>query len=326
MRTLQNGAPLAPGNPADGITKFRILCESDQPTGRITTLMQIGADPADKDGLVAAGWLPGEELTLKTRISGSPLLGSYVSFWPLLVDMTSGNHGVAVDAVWLAQHSPPRLSSRACRGSRSSVSSCSGGISAARKGWLARRLPPVRRRGGLARQRSRSRASVWRSTRKRRSAFAQGRSVCASVTGTRRAMPASRSARCSIPRAATRSTWRAAAPSRSRHPSTNTEDPGGAPVPHQSSHLRNRHRGRGRSRRRHNRPGPGAGLSRRAPPAGAHRIWRERGHRGRHCRTRLHGARLRRYARYYENRRPDRCHAAAHQPPGGGSLRDNRHQ
>jgi large repetitive protein len=98
MRTLQNGAPIAPDNPADGITKFRILAQSDQTSGRITTLVQIGADPADKDGLIAAGWMPGEPPN-NNKDGWLTLLGSYISFWPLMVDMTGGNRGAVVDAL-----------------------------------------------------------------------------------------------------------------------------------------------------------------------------------------------------------------------------------
>jgi hypothetical protein len=96
--TLNSGAPLAPDNPADGITKFRILCQSDQATGRITTLMQIGADPADKDGLLYAGWMPGQTPNPNKDI-WLTLLGSYISFWPLLVDMSGGNKGAVADAI-----------------------------------------------------------------------------------------------------------------------------------------------------------------------------------------------------------------------------------
>lgn len=98
LRTLRNGAPLAPDNPADGITMLRVHCQSDQTSGRITTLLQIGADPADTDGLLAAGWLPGEQPN-PGKDFWLTLLGSYISFWPLLVEMTSGNRGAIEDAV-----------------------------------------------------------------------------------------------------------------------------------------------------------------------------------------------------------------------------------
>ncbi len=96
-RTLQSGAPLAAGNPADGITQLRLLAQSDQATGQVTTLMQIGADPADKDGLFAFGWLPGEALP-PSKDTWLTLAGSYISFWPMLVDFSTGNRGGATDA------------------------------------------------------------------------------------------------------------------------------------------------------------------------------------------------------------------------------------
>jgi len=96
-RTMQNGAPLAPDNPADGITQLKLLAQSDQATGLITAMIQVGADPADKDGLLAFGWLPGETRPVNKDI-WLTLFGSYISFWPMLVDFSSGNHGGAVDA------------------------------------------------------------------------------------------------------------------------------------------------------------------------------------------------------------------------------------
>ena len=98
IRTLESGAPLAPSNPADGITKIRLLAQSDNATGRITTLIQVGANPADKDGLVCGGWLPGETPPTEKDF-GLTLLGSYISFWPLLVGVTDGNQGRVEDAV-----------------------------------------------------------------------------------------------------------------------------------------------------------------------------------------------------------------------------------
>src|SRR5262249_25125110 len=96
-QTLQNGTPLGPDNPADGITKFELLVQSDQATGKITTMIQIGADPADKDGLFAFGWLPGQPMPPDKDI-WLTLAGSYISFWPMLVDFSTGNRGGAVDA------------------------------------------------------------------------------------------------------------------------------------------------------------------------------------------------------------------------------------
>lgn len=95
-RTLQNGTPLGPGNPADGITKFRMLMQGDDATGRVSALLSVGADPADRDGLFAWGWLPGETPDPNKNI-GRTLLGSYLSFWPLLASMPGGNSGRVED-------------------------------------------------------------------------------------------------------------------------------------------------------------------------------------------------------------------------------------
>lgn len=95
-RTLQNGAPLGPGNPADGITKFRMLMQGDDATGRVSALLSVGADPADRDGLFAWGWLPGETPDPNKNL-GRTLLGSYLSFWPLLASMPGGNSGRVED-------------------------------------------------------------------------------------------------------------------------------------------------------------------------------------------------------------------------------------
>ncbi|MBD1874505.1 hypothetical protein H6F75_13515 [Nodosilinea sp. FACHB-131] len=95
VRTLEAGTPVPEGNPADGITKIRLLAQADQATGRVTTLITLGADPADKDGLAVAGWLPGEDPEDKNL--GLTLLGSYLSFWPLLVAATESNQGRVAD-------------------------------------------------------------------------------------------------------------------------------------------------------------------------------------------------------------------------------------
>lgn len=97
VHSLSNGAPIGPNNPADGITKFRVLCQSDPGTGRVTTLISVGADPADKDGLVYAGWMPGETMPTNKSLPLT-LLGSYLSFWPLLAEAGAGGKGEAVDA------------------------------------------------------------------------------------------------------------------------------------------------------------------------------------------------------------------------------------
>ena len=100
-QTLQNGTPLGPDDPADGITQFRLLVQSDQATGKVTTMIQVGADPADKDGLFAFGWLPGQPMPPNKDI-WLTLAGSYISFWPMLVDFSTGTRGGAVDAALTA--------------------------------------------------------------------------------------------------------------------------------------------------------------------------------------------------------------------------------
>ena len=60
-KTLKGGTPIGPNNPADGILAMRVLVQTDPSTGRWTTLLTVGADPADTDGLVAFGWVAGVE-------------------------------------------------------------------------------------------------------------------------------------------------------------------------------------------------------------------------------------------------------------------------
>lgn len=96
-RALENGVPLGPDNPADGITQFRVLCQEDPSLGRVTTMITVGADPADKDGLAAFGWLPGE--AVRPKDVGLSLFGSYLSFWPLLANAAEGGKGEVMDAV-----------------------------------------------------------------------------------------------------------------------------------------------------------------------------------------------------------------------------------
>lgn len=99
--SLVNGAPIGPDNPADGITKFRLLCQSDPGTGRTTTLISVGADPADKDGLAYWGWVPGEAIPAAKSYPVT-LLGSYLTFWPLLVNAAEGGKGAFMDAMLTA--------------------------------------------------------------------------------------------------------------------------------------------------------------------------------------------------------------------------------
>lgn len=96
--SLANGTPIGQNNPADGITKFRLLCQADPGTGRTTTLISVGADPADKDGLIYWGWMPGETPPASKNF-GLTLLGSYLSFWPLAANAAAGGKGEVGDAV-----------------------------------------------------------------------------------------------------------------------------------------------------------------------------------------------------------------------------------
>ncbi|HEV7918296.1 MAG TPA: hypothetical protein VGO97_01860, partial [Solirubrobacterales bacterium] len=95
--TLENGAPIGPDNPADGITRLRLLCQSDPATGRTTTMIAVGADPADKDGLAYWGWMPGETPPA-SKDFGLTLFGSYLSFWPMLAAAATGGRGEIADA------------------------------------------------------------------------------------------------------------------------------------------------------------------------------------------------------------------------------------
>lgn len=96
-RTLQNGTPLAAGNPADGITRLRLLCQADPATGHVEALISVGADPADKDGLLCFGWLPGETRPAAKDLALS-ILGSCLTFWPLLDAAAGAGQGAVVSA------------------------------------------------------------------------------------------------------------------------------------------------------------------------------------------------------------------------------------
>ncbi|MEX5307027.1 hypothetical protein RF644_14875 [Kocuria sp. CPCC 205258] len=112
-RALQNGSPVGPENPADGIMALRVLAQSDPATGRNSTLITISSDPSDKDGLYVFGWIPGDPGAPTTQNPASPkdfprtLLGSYLTFWPLLAQfppveagevLAEGGPGGVVDA------------------------------------------------------------------------------------------------------------------------------------------------------------------------------------------------------------------------------------
>ena len=70
-KTLDHGTPVGPNNPADGIMAMRVLVQTDPSTGRWATLLTVGADPADTDGLVHFGWSRRVDPTPRRRISAS---------------------------------------------------------------------------------------------------------------------------------------------------------------------------------------------------------------------------------------------------------------
>lgn len=107
-RTLDHGTPVGPDNPADGITLFRVLVQTDPATGRYDTLLSAGADPADKDGLLHFGWIPQVDAMPASKDLGLTFMGSYLSFWPLLAaappvdaarNAAEGRDGAIVEAV-----------------------------------------------------------------------------------------------------------------------------------------------------------------------------------------------------------------------------------
>ncbi|KGF83220.1 hypothetical protein IA69_03150 [Massilia sp. JS1662] len=70
-------------NPMDGVIKARIVFQIDNATGDWSALAYLGADPADKDGLVMTGQLPGQPLLAEGNF-GRNLLGMTALFAPLL--------------------------------------------------------------------------------------------------------------------------------------------------------------------------------------------------------------------------------------------------
>ena len=119
-----------PNNPADGIMAMRVLVQTDPSTGRWTTLLTVGADPADTDGLVHFGWIPQVDPMPPSKDLGVTFLGSYLSFWPMLaavppvdavrnaVEGREGGDRRRLAVGGRARHA--RRSSRRCRGSPSS--------------------------------------------------------------------------------------------------------------------------------------------------------------------------------------------------------------
>ncbi|WP_120500032.1 hypothetical protein [Roseovarius sp. EL26] len=76
-------------NPADGITDFLFLYQTDPASQTDEVKLYIGADPADKDGLLMTGQLPGQ--ALKPKNFGRDLLGMTTIFTPLLSEIAPPN-------------------------------------------------------------------------------------------------------------------------------------------------------------------------------------------------------------------------------------------
>ncbi|WP_299046105.1 hypothetical protein [uncultured Tateyamaria sp.] len=76
-------------NPADGITDFLFLYQTDPASQTDEVKLYIGADPADKDGLIMTGQLPGQ--ALKPKNFGRDLLGMTTIFTPLLSEIAPAN-------------------------------------------------------------------------------------------------------------------------------------------------------------------------------------------------------------------------------------------
>lgn len=76
-------------NPADGIVDFRVLVQIDDAAGTVTVIGSLGADPADRDGLVMTGALPGQPLAPTNR--GRNVLGLFSVFTPVLAAVAPVN-------------------------------------------------------------------------------------------------------------------------------------------------------------------------------------------------------------------------------------------
>jgi hypothetical protein len=76
-------------NPADGIVDYRIIYQRDPASQTEAVKLYLGADPADKDGLVMTGQLAGQPL--KPPHTGRNLLGMTTLFTPLLAETAPDN-------------------------------------------------------------------------------------------------------------------------------------------------------------------------------------------------------------------------------------------
>ncbi|MEM7056371.1 MAG: hypothetical protein AAF557_02165 [Pseudomonadota bacterium] len=74
-------------NPSDGITDFLFLYQTDPASQSDEVKLYIGADPADKDGLLKAGALPTQTPVTQPNL-GLNLLGMTMVFTPLLSELS----------------------------------------------------------------------------------------------------------------------------------------------------------------------------------------------------------------------------------------------
>ena len=285
-RTLQHGDPVPNGNPADGITKFRVLVQTDPATGRFDTLLSAGADPADTDGLFHLGWLPGE--TRPSKNLGLTMLGSYLSFWPLLaaappVDavqhLAEGRDGAVVDAALAgaALTVPAVVAALPWFTIERVILYGAEYFQRNRRRGGVRGQPPVRRRHRLVAQPARPRD------------HREGAPALGPLQGDRAALrePRRRRDPAVRPQAGLRQLARLhdrrrerRRPPHRRPARPDPPRPRGAAVAQQPADLRDRHRARRRPRRRVRRPGQRAGLPRCAATARADRARRQRRHPG----------------------------------------------
>ena len=76
-------------NPADGITDYLFLYQTDPASQTDEVKVYIGADPKDRDGVMMTGQLPGQ--ALETPSFGRNILGMTTIFTPLLAEIAPDN-------------------------------------------------------------------------------------------------------------------------------------------------------------------------------------------------------------------------------------------
>ena len=77
-------------NKADGLVDFRVVVNVDEAAHAVTVVAQVGADPADKDGLFLTGSLPGADNPAPRNL-GRDVLGLFALFTPLLSSVAPPN-------------------------------------------------------------------------------------------------------------------------------------------------------------------------------------------------------------------------------------------